>query len=218
MVAAGALATTPTWLIGTWSTYGLITVQGIDPDVVTYLAPAASLPVILYAFWHGRAVAGPFRGRLRPPMVLGAALGAIGFFAAGLLSLPWLAWIFAIATLGYMVDPLFWGSLNTYWLGVAKPELTGTLNGVAAGLQVAFGYVLVSQSGKWLDPSASGLGQMDTMWIIGGVIFVIAIIPVLLSKDVRIHAGEPESTPLPPQAAEAVPAEVAPRVQAEPTA
>lgn len=204
MVAAGALATTPTWLIGTWSTYGLITLQGISPDVVTYLAPLASLPVILYAFAHGRAVAGPFGGRLRPPMVLGAVFGVVGFLGAGLLSLPWLAWIFAIATLGYMVDPLFWGSLNTYWLGVAKPELTGTLNGVAAGLQVAFGYVLVSLSGGWINSKASGLHQLDTMWIVGGVIFIVAIVPVLLSKDVRIHR-EPEPAPVPPLAGEAEP-------------
>jgi len=204
MVVAGALATTPTWLIGTWSTYGLITLEGVDPSTVTYLVPLVSLPVILYAFGHGRAVAGPFRGRLRTPMVLGSVLSAIGFLAAGLLGLPWLGWIFAIGTLGYMVDPLFWGSLNTYWLGVAKPELTGTLNGVAAGLQVACGYVLVSLSGSWLNPSKSGLDQLDSMWIIGGVIFVVSIIPVLLSKDVRIHS-EPEPAPLPPLAAEVQP-------------
>ncbi|MGY1633722.1 MFS transporter [Geodermatophilus sp. SYSU D01186] len=202
MVVAGALATTPTWLIGTWSTYGLITLQGIDPDVVTYVAPLAAVPVILYAFGHGRAVAGPFRGRLRPPMVLGAALGAVGFLSAGLLDLPWLAWLFAIGMLGFMVDPLFWGSLNTYWLGVAKPELTGTLNGVAAGLQVAFGYVLVNASGGWLDTSEAGLGQLDTLWIVGGVVFLLSIIPVLLSKDVRIHA-EPEPAPPPPLPGEA---------------
>jgi sugar phosphate permease len=211
MVVAAALATTPTWLIGTWSTYGLITLQHISPDTVTYLVPLASLPVILYAFGHGRAVAGPFGGRLRLPMILGAVLGAVGFLAAGLLSLPWLAWIFAIGTLGYMVDPLFWGSLNTYWLGVAKPELTGTLNGVAAGLQVALGYILIKSSGGWLNVSASGLNQLDKLWIIGGVIFVIAIIPVALSKDVRIHR-EPEPTPLPP-----LPAEVRPSAVLDPT-
>jgi hypothetical protein len=62
--------------------------------------------------------------------------------------------------------------------------------------------VLVNASGRWLDTSEGGLNQLDTLWIVGGVIYLVAIIPVLLSKDVRIHQ-EPESTPPPPLPGEA---------------
>lgn len=185
MVIAGGLATTPTWLIGTWTSYGVVTIDHVDPDLFTYVGPLAGLIPVAYSFFHGRAVNTTFRSRLKPPMLLGVGLSAVGFLVAALFNVGWVGWLLLIGGLGYMVDPLFWGSLNTYWVRIARPELTGTLNGVAAGLQVAFGYIIVKLSSNWLQPSKQGLSQMSLIWLIGAAVFVGAAIPVLLSREPR---------------------------------
>jgi hypothetical protein len=54
-------------------------------------------------------------------------------------------------------------------------------------MQVAVGWIITDQSGKWIDTSVSGRAQLDTIWIVGAILFAVAIVPVLLSREVRVH-------------------------------
>ncbi|MET4638118.1 MFS transporter [Mycetocola sp. 2940] len=200
LVIAGALATTPTWLTATWASYGALTVGEADPLMAAWVIPLLAIPGIVYAFMHGRVVNTVFKGRLKPPMLIGVLLPAFGFFAAALIpGLPWWAWLFLASTLGFFTNPLVWGSLNPFFVRVARPEVVGTLNGIAAGLQVAGGYILVSLSGGWINPELEGFRQLSLMLIIGGVVFLIAAIPLLFINEKKVapirqvteDAGEP---------------------------
>lgn len=112
----------------------------------------------------------------------------------------WVLWGFFIGAFAFLCDPMFWGTVNSYWSGIARPEVTGTLNGASAAMQVAVGWVITDQSGKWINTAAEGRSQLNTVWIVGAVIFAIAIIPVLLSREVRVHQAvaartEPSAEP-----------------------
>jgi MFS family permease len=193
MIIATGLATTPTWLYS-WATYGLITLKHINPDVIAIAAPIALLVPIVYGFFNGWTVNHLFRGHTRPVLALGPVFCAVGFLTVGIFNPDsYIVWLFLLASVAFMVDPLFWGTINSYWAGIAKPEVTGTLNGISAALQVAVGYYILNASGNWLNTSAQGSAQLSPVWIIGGIIALVAIIPILLSKDVIVaQAPRPE--------------------------
>jgi sugar phosphate permease len=186
LVIAGALATTPTWLTSTWASYGIITVGGADASVAAWVIPLLALPGVVYAFMHGRFVNRFLGGRLKPAMLLGVLIPAFGFLVAALVpGLPWWGWAFFASTLGFLTNPLVWGSLNPFFVKEARPEVVGTLNGIAAGLQVAGGYILVSLSGTWIDSTLPGYGSLTKMLVIGAVVFLVAAVPILLLREKR---------------------------------
>lgn len=195
LVLAGALATTPTWMTATWASYGMITVGGADPNVVAWVSVLLAVPGVVYAFFHGRFVNRVLHGRLKVAMLMGVFIPAFGFFAAALIpGLPWYLWAFFASTLGFLTNPLVWGSLNPFFVKESRPEVVGTLNGIAAGLQVAGGYVLVSLSGGWIDSSIPGFGSMTLMLCIGGVVFLVASIPMFLLREKRTSEVPPDQT------------------------
>lgn len=186
LVLAGALATTPTWMTATWASYGMITVGGAEPGVVAWVSVLLALPGVIYAFLHGRAVKRIFRGSLKTAMLVGVLVPAFGFLAAAYLpGLPWYVWALFASTLGFFCNPLVWGSLNPFFVKESRPEVVGTLNGIAAGLQVAGGYVLVSLSGGWIDGAIEGFGSMSLMLTIGAAVFLVAAVPILLLRERR---------------------------------
>ncbi|QRP46414.1 MFS transporter [Amycolatopsis sp. FDAARGOS 1241] len=198
MIIATALATTPTWLSGPWLPYGLITLDKVNPDTVAWVSPLIAVIPVLFGLVNGTLVSRFFGGRTRPWLILGPACGAVGFLMGVLLhDSTWVLWGFFIGAFAFLCDPMFWGTVNSYWAGISRPEVTGTLNGASAAMQVAVGWVITDQSGKWIDTSVAGRGQLDTIWLVGAILFAVAIIPVLLSKEVRVHqavAGKLEPT------------------------
>ncbi|MHB1592930.1 MAG: MFS transporter [Streptosporangiaceae bacterium] len=196
MAIATGLATTPTWLTGPWVPYALITLDKVNPDTLAWVSPLITLIPVSYGLFNGWIVEHVFRGRTKPALALGPALGAVGFIlGVALSSVYWVLWGVLMLAVGFLCDPLFWGTINSYWSGLVRPEATGTLNGLSAALQVAVGWYITDQSGTWLNVHAQGRAQLNTIWIVGACLFVAAIIPVLISKEVRIRrtptAGAP---------------------------
>lgn len=188
MGIATAFGTSATWLVGTWLPYGLITLENVNTNVVTFAIPLIFLLPVVVGFFHGALVDRFFKSRLKPWLVIGPLCGVLGFgFAALFPGSPWFLWAFMIAGVAYLSDPFFWGTVNSYWAGLARPEVTGTLNGLAAALQVAVGWFVVSQSGGWIDTNATGLAQLSPILWVGAVIFGVTIIPVLVSREVRLR-------------------------------
>jgi MFS family permease len=207
MIIATALATTPTWLSGPWLPYGLITLDKVNPDTVAWVSPLIAVVPVLFGLINGSLVARFFGGRTRPWLALGPACGAVGFLMGVLLhDSSWVLWGFFIGAFAFLCDPMFWGTVNSYWAGIARPEVTGTLNGASAAMQVAVGWIITAQSGTWIDTSVSGRGQLDMIWIIGAILFAVSIIPVLLSREVRLDqavAAHPPAAGAPVLAPEA---------------
>jgi MFS family permease len=188
MGIATAFATSATWLSGTWLPYGLITIEKVDPNVVALATPLIGLVPVGVGLLHGKLVERFFKSRTKPWLIIGPLCGVVGYgFAALFPGSPWFIWAFMIAGFAYLCDPFFWGTVNGYWAGIARPEVTGTLNGIAAALQVAVGWFIVSNSGSWIDTGATGLAQLSPIWWVGAGIFAFAIIPVLISKEVRLR-------------------------------
>lgn len=188
MGIATAFATSATWLSGTWIPYGLITIEGVDPNIVAIATPVIALVPVGVGLLHGKLVESFFGSRTKPWLIIGPLCGVVGYgFAALFPGSPWFLWAFMIAGFAYLCDPFFWGTVNGYWAGIARPEVTGTLNGIAAAAQVAVGWFIVSNSGGWVDANAEGLAQLSPIWWVGAGIFAFAIIPVLISKEVRLR-------------------------------
>lgn len=188
MGIATAFATSATWLSGTWVPYGLITIEQIDPNVVAIATPIIALLPVGVGLLHGQLVQRFFQSRTKPWLIIGPLCGVIGYgYSALMPDAPWFLWAFMIAGFAYLCDPFFWGTVNGYWAGIARPEVTGTLNGIAAALQVAVGWFIVNNSGAWIDTDADGLAQLTPIWLVGAGIFAFAIIPVLISKEVRLR-------------------------------
>ncbi|MCW0215446.1 MAG: MFS transporter [Pseudonocardia sp.] len=198
MIIATALATTPTWLSGPWLPYGLITLEKVNPDTIAWVSPLIALVPVLFGLVNGSLVAKFFGGRTRPWLALGPACGAIGFLMGVLLQdSSWVLWGFFIGAFAFLCDPMFWGTVNSYWAGIARPEVTGTLNGASAAAQVAVGWIITDQSGKWINSAADGRAQLNTIWIVGAILFALAIIPVYLSREIRVDQAVAATVPDP---------------------
>ena len=185
MILATALATTPTWFIVTWGTYGLITGFHLDAGQASLLSSSFILIPVVAAFAIGWIINVLARGRCRPVLALGAAISGFAFLLAALLppTSP-LLWGLLVFGGGFLVNPFFWGTINAYWAGLAKPESLGTLSGISAAAQVAVGYGLISMSGSWIDPSVSGAASLAPIWLIGSIVFFAALIPIFLAREV----------------------------------
>ena len=79
MAIATALATSPTWFVGTWVPYGLITLDKVNPDTVAWVLPLITLFPVIYGFFNGWIVEHEFDGRTKPVLEMGAARGECRF-------------------------------------------------------------------------------------------------------------------------------------------
>lgn len=186
MMVATALATTPTWLIVTWGTYGLVDGFKLSNERASTLSALFIMVPVVYGFAHGWVVSRLLGGRCRPALALGPLISGLGFLAVGYFTPHYALWAFLVFALGFLVDPFFWGSVNAYWSGLIKPEFLGTLSGISAACQVAVGYVIISMSGHWVLPNVAGPAALSHLWIYGGFIFLTAAIPVYLAREVKV--------------------------------
>lgn len=194
MAIATGLATTPTWLTGPWVPYGLITLDKVNPDTIAWVSPLLSTIPVLYGLGNGWIVDHVFGGRTKPVLALGPALGAVGFILGiALSSAYWVVWGGLMLGIAFLCDPMFWGTVNSYWSRLVRPEATGTLNGLSAALQVGVGWYITNQSGHWINAHAQGRAQLNPIWTVGAILFAAAIIPVVISKGTRV--GQPVTAP-----------------------
>ena len=193
MILATALATTPTWFIVTWGTYGLVNGFHLDASRASLLSSSFILIPVVAAFAIGWIINRLAGGRCRPVLAAGAAISGTAFLIAGLLSpANPLVWGFLIFGGGFLVNPFFWGTINAYWAGLASPEYLGTLSGVSAAAQVAVGFALISMSGGWIDETASGAASLAPIWLVGGTIFLASLVPIFLAREVSTR---PQASP-----------------------
>jgi MFS family permease len=193
IVVATCLATTPGWLIGTWGIYALVNLYHIEGSTASALVATGFMVTVIYGFFHGWVFEHVFGGRCRPALVTGSVISGLGFLVAAHTSSPVVLSV-ALFAAGSLCNPFFWGTVNAYWAAIAKPEFTGTLNGISAAGQVAGGYIIVSLSGTWVRPAATaGVHATDTIWIVGGIVFLLTVIPVYLAREVRIQTSRPAS-------------------------
>ena len=185
MIVATSLATTPTWFIVTWGTYGLVNGFRLDAGEASLLSSSFILIPVVAAFLIGWIINTLAGGRCRPVLAAGAAVSGAAFLLVGLLPpTDPLVWGVLIFGGGFLVNPFFWGTINAYWAGLARPEYLGTLSGVSAAAQVAVGFGLISLSGGWIDEAAPGAASLSPIWLAGGTIFLASLIPIFLAREV----------------------------------
>ena len=189
MAIATGLGTTPTWLIGTWGSYTLLNEFKVTPTTASLMIFFISFIPITLGFVNGSIINKFFGGKCRPALAFGPLVSGLAFFAASMFNPNFLVWGILVSGFGYFCNPFFWGTVNAYWAGIAKPQYSGTLNGLSAALQVAFGYILVNMSGKWIDSSVKGPQALDKIWIIGGCVFLATIVLVYLSKEINVNGN-----------------------------
>ncbi|MBB4095869.1 MFS transporter [Brucella pecoris] len=195
MIVATCLATTPTWLIATWGFYQLINLYKIEGSSVSLYISLGYMVTVIYGFFHGWVFKTIFGGYCRPALAAGPVISGIGFLIAAYTSNP-IVIAFALFAAGTLCNPFFWGTVNAYWGAVAKPEFSGTLNGISAAGQVIGGYIILSLSGGWVQPvEVAGIRALDTVWLVGGIVFLLTVIPIYLAKEVRISDEAPSTAP-----------------------
>lgn len=104
----------------------------------------------------------------------------------------YILWLFLLSSVVSTASPLFWGTINAYWAGIAAPEFAGTLNGISAALEVVVGYVILNDSGSWINTSVQGSAQLTPLWVIGGIVALVSVVPILLSKEVIVGQARPQ--------------------------
>ncbi|MFF2255465.1 MFS transporter [Streptomyces sp. NPDC058142] len=173
-----------------WSSYGLITMEGVDPDTVAAIAPLFGVLPVIFAFANGAILIRLFRGRTNLYMATGLVLCALGYLAASALPLGWVAWAFCILLPMSLANSMFYGTLTAYWSVLLGARATGTATGLATCAQIVSAYVLVHFSGGWFDTSAIGLHQLNPIFIVGGVLLLVGAGLTLLAKRITIHSSE----------------------------
>ena len=185
MILATALATTPTWLIVTWGTYGLLNGFKVGAAKASVLGDIGLMIPVVYGFMHGWVVNKVFRQRCRPVLAAGPIIGGIGFLIAAYFNPGAEIWALVVYGAGFLSDPFYWGTINAYWAGLTKPEYLGTINGLSGACQTGVGYLLISWSGTWVRHGVDGPEALRNIWLIGGAIFLLAAVPVYFAKEVR---------------------------------
>ncbi len=185
MIIATALATTPTWLIVTWGTYGLLNGFKVDAGQASLLGDIGLMIPVLYGFMHGWVVNRLFGQRCRPVLALGPIIGGLGFLAAAYFHPGPLVWAVLVYGCGFLSDPFYWGTINAYWAGLTKPEYLGTLSGLSGACQTGVGYLIISQSGKWVRQGVEGPEALRNIWLIGGLVFLLAVVPIFMAREVK---------------------------------
>jgi len=186
LMSLGGLLISPIWLVLTWAPYGLISLDGVDPDVVAVVVPLIMLIPFLFAFVNGTVLLRFFGGRTNLYMATGLVFGGLALLAAAVISMGWAVWAILLIGAGLVCNIAFYGTVNAYWAGLVGPRLTGIVNGLTAFLQVVAGYTLVKHSGGWFNPKVTGHDQLDKVFLIGGAILVLAALPVLCAKQVVV--------------------------------
>ncbi|MBO0962319.1 MFS transporter [Neobacillus sp. MM2021_6] len=194
MAIATGLGTTPTWLVGTWGAYTLLNEFKITPTSASLMLFFVSFIPFTLGFVNGPIINKFFGGKCRPALAFGPLVSGMAFLAAALFNPNYIVWVILISGFGFFCNPFFWGTVNAYWAGIAKPQYSGTLNGLSAALQVAVGYILVNMSGKWINPAVHGPDTTDKVWIIGGCVFLATIVFIYLSKEISINPTTNAST------------------------
>ncbi len=192
MAIATGLATSPAWLSISWGTYGLI--NGFNMDGKTaglIVAIMWAIPVAL-CFSNGWVVNKLLKGNVRAGLALGAIIGSIGYLIASFYAPNYL--VFAILVIGMSQSGavFYWGSINGYWSGLARPEVAGTLNGLGNSMMSCFGFILLALSGGWVNESVQGVHSLSKLWLIGGIVYLISLIFIFISKDVTIGSSTPD--------------------------
>jgi hypothetical protein len=103
--------------------------------------------------------------------------------------MPWLPWALLIGGAVVIANLACYGTMNVYWAGLVGPRFTGVLSGITACLQVVAGQVLVNLSGSWFRKGVEGHAQLDVVMAVGGVIMLVALAPVLLSREVTVRSA-----------------------------
>jgi MFS family permease len=187
MIIATALATTPTWLIVTWGTYGLLNGFKVGAEKASLYGDLGLMIPVLYGFVHGWTVNKVFGQRCRPVLAAGPIIGGIGFLVAAYYNPGPLAWAILVYGGGFLSDPFYWGTINAYWAGLTKPEYLGTINGLSGACQTGVGYMMISSSGTWVRHGVEGPDALRNIWLIGGCVFFLAAVPVYFAREVRTH-------------------------------
>jgi MFS family permease len=185
MIIATALATTPTWLIVTWGTYGLLNGFKVGAAKASLLGDIGLMIPVLYGFAHGWVVNRVFGQRCRPALAMGPIIGGVGFLIAALYQPGAIVWALLIYGAGFLSDPFYWGTINAYWAGLTKPEYLGTLSGLSGACQTAVGYMLINASGSWVRHGVEGPEALRNIWLVGGCVFLLAAVPIYLAREVR---------------------------------
>ncbi len=185
MIIATALATTPTWLIVTWGTYGLLNGFKVGAERASLLGDIGLMIPVLYGFAHGWVVNKIFKQRCRPVLAMGPIIGGLGFLTVAFFNPDATPWAILVYGAGFLSDPFYWGTINAYWAGLTKPEYLGTLSGLSGACQTGVGYVMISMSGSWVRHGVEGPEALHNIWLIGGCVFLLAAVPVYFAREVR---------------------------------
>jgi sugar phosphate permease len=187
MAIAAGLATTPNWLATTWGSTGLINGFDVSPSTAgVIISLMYAIPMVL-GFTNGWVVNKLCKGYTRAALAIGPAIGGISFIVASFFVPNYLVYALLVYGFAAVSNVYFWGTINVYWSGIARPEVIGTLNGLGSALQVAFGYALVSMSGGWVNTSVTGSAAFSKVWLIGGIVFLATIVLIYMSKEIMIH-------------------------------
>ncbi|WP_223593797.1 MFS transporter [Neobacillus bataviensis] len=184
MAIAAGLATTPNWLATTWGSTGLMNGFKVSPSTAGVIISLMYAIPMLLGFTNGWVVNKLCKGNTRAALAIGPAIGGISFILASFFVPNYIVYSLLVYGIAAVSNVYFWGTINVYWSGIARPEVIGTLNGLGSALQVAFGYELVSLSGGWVDSTATGAEAFSKVWLIGGIVFLATIVLIYLSKEV----------------------------------
>ncbi len=183
VLLATVFATGSTWSFGTWGTMVYLNVFGANPDLVGTMSSVTALVPVAFGFTAGFWLNKVFKGNIKLLLACTPILGTVPYLIASKVpGLPWIA-VMLLVTVGQCTNSWGWGGSNAYFAAYARPELWGTLNGLAAMMQVAFGYWLTLQTGKWVTPEAT-LGGYGNILVYAGLIWFLATLFGLLAKTV----------------------------------
>ncbi|MFE2182698.1 MFS transporter [Streptomyces sp. NPDC059455] len=180
------LLISPIWLSLNWLSFGLINLDKVNPDVVAVVLPAITVIPVAFSFLNSLVLQRVFGGRARMWIAVGFLLGGIAFLIAALVPMGWVPWALLLGGGVMVANLIYFGTMNAYWAELAGPRFTGTLSGITSCLQVVAGMFLVKRSGSWFDENATGHAELATTMAVGGGIMLVAIVPVMLSKEVRV--------------------------------
>lgn len=174
------------WITTIWSSYAYMNGYGLSPERTSMLMFAGTIAALVIGLVGAPAVSSMFGGNLRHALAVAPLLGGVGYLAAGLFETHYLLFVILNTVFGLGMCGIWFGNLGAYLASLEKPEFGGTLNGIAAGMSVLFGYLLILQSGKWINPAVKGIASMSKIYVYGGIFCLLTILFIYMSKSITV--------------------------------
>lgn len=175
------------WVTTIWTSVALVNGYKLSAELASMLIMISLLIAVVLGYFAGTISNKLFKGNMRHALTVGPVIGGLSYLIVALTLPHYLVFSLLAGTFGYAMGGFWYSNLAGYIAGLVDAKYAGTLNGLSAGMSTLIGYIFILQSGKWINPTVAGLASMSRIYLYGGILCLLTLVFVYMSKAIIIN-------------------------------